>query len=124
MIGGIPALLQAARDFIAGTFEHIDILQLPVLSRPVPTLAETDVKGDASMPSVIASLVRYTRWLSYLGLPALALPAGFVGGLPVAMQLVGRPYSESLLLNAGHIYESLAGTRRNRAPSSTLEPDC
>ena len=105
-----PRLL---REFIEGTFRDIDVLQLPVLSQPVPTLAETDVKGAASMPAVIASLVRYTRWLSYLGLPALSLPARFEE-MPIAMQLVGRPYAESVLLNVGHQYEMLAGNRQHR----------
>jgi aspartyl-tRNA(Asn)/glutamyl-tRNA(Gln) amidotransferase subunit A len=112
------------RDFIANTFGEIDVLQLPVLSRPVPTLAETDVKGGATMPAVIASLVRYTRWLSYLGLPTLSLPAGFDDdGLPVAMQLVARPYSEGLLLNVGHAFESAAGTRLTHTPRGIASAD-
>jgi aspartyl-tRNA(Asn)/glutamyl-tRNA(Gln) amidotransferase subunit A len=35
------------------------------------------------------------------GLPALALPAGFAGGLPVSLSLVGRAFSENTLLAAG-----------------------
>jgi aspartyl-tRNA(Asn)/glutamyl-tRNA(Gln) amidotransferase subunit A len=104
-----PRLL---RDFVDCTFGEIDVLQLPVLSRPVPTLAETDVKGAAVMPEVIASLVRYTRWLSYLGLPGLSLPARF-DRMPTGMQLIGRPYAESTLFNVGHLYERHAGNRRH-----------
>ncbi len=39
------------------------------------------------------------------GLPALALPAGLVEGLPVGVQLIGKPLSEGLLLRAGHAFQ-------------------
>jgi len=105
-------------EFIASTYAQIDVLQLPVLSLPVPTLEETDIKGKPTMPAIFASLVRYTRWLSYLGLPALSMPARF-DGLPVAMQLVGRPYAEALLLNVGNRYEKLAGNRQHAPKLAT-----
>ena len=40
------------------------------------------------------------------GLPALALPCGFsTGGLPLSLQLAGRPFDEATVLRAGHAYE-------------------
>jgi aspartyl-tRNA(Asn)/glutamyl-tRNA(Gln) amidotransferase subunit A len=46
-----------------------------------------------------------TRPFSYLGLPALVVPGGFLDGLPSGFQLVGRPFAEALVLNAGHLYQ-------------------
>ena len=44
-------------------------------------------------------LSRYTRMVSYLDLCALAIPSGLgAGGLPVSVQLIGKPGSEPLLL--------------------------
>jgi aspartyl-tRNA(Asn)/glutamyl-tRNA(Gln) amidotransferase subunit A len=55
-------------------------------------------------------LKRFTTPVNTLGLPALSLPCGFDGaGLPIGMQLIGRPFEEALLLRAGRAYERVAG---------------
>ncbi len=90
-----------------GALTEADVLHAPVLSMPVPTIAETDVKGTPQMPEVIGSIIRCTLPVSYLGLPALSIPAGFTkNGLPTAFQLIGRPFSEARLLALGHAYQS------------------
>jgi aspartyl-tRNA(Asn)/glutamyl-tRNA(Gln) amidotransferase subunit A len=44
--------------------------------------------------------------VNYLGVPALALPCGFDSrGLPISLQLVGRPFSEAKLLAAGRAHQ-------------------
>jgi len=48
------------------------------------------------------------------GLPALSLPCGFVEGLPLAISLVGRPFSENTLLAVGKQYQSVTGWHRKR----------
>jgi aspartyl-tRNA(Asn)/glutamyl-tRNA(Gln) amidotransferase subunit A len=50
------------------------------------------------------------------GLPALSLPCGLASGLPVGLQLLGRPFDEATLLRAGAAYQ--AATRYHElAPS-------
>jgi aspartyl-tRNA(Asn)/glutamyl-tRNA(Gln) amidotransferase subunit A len=39
------------------------------------------------------------------GLPGLSLPCGLAGGLPVGLQLLGRPFDEATLLRAGAAYQ-------------------
>ena len=51
----------------------------------------------------------FTAFANATGLPALALPAGRTHGLPVGMQLVGRPGAEALLLALGLQWESTCG---------------
>ena len=52
------------------------------------------------------------------GLPALTVQAGFTDeGMPVGLEWLGRPWSESRLLALGYAYEQ--GTRHRRAPAST-----
>jgi aspartyl-tRNA(Asn)/glutamyl-tRNA(Gln) amidotransferase subunit A len=41
------------------------------------------------------------------GLPAISLPCGLSSGLPVGLQLLGRPFEEATLLRAGSAYQSL-----------------
>jgi Asp-tRNA(Asn)/Glu-tRNA(Gln) amidotransferase A subunit family amidase len=52
------------------------------------------------------------------GLPAISMPAGFTkDGLPVGMELLGKPWSEPTLLKVAYAYERLAAPRR--APKTT-----
>ena len=48
------------------------------------------------------------------GLPALFLPCGFADGLPVGIQLVGRPFSEALLISLGREYQKRTDWHRRR----------
>lgn len=49
----------------------------------------------------------YTIAVNLAGLPAMSVPAGFLKGLPVGMQLIGNYFSESQLLNAAHQYQQV-----------------
>jgi aspartyl-tRNA(Asn)/glutamyl-tRNA(Gln) amidotransferase subunit A len=103
---------------LAGPLAAADALLLPVLDRPVPTIAETDVGGGTAMAAMLGSLARFTRPVSYLGLPALALPTGKDGrGLPNGFQLVGRPYGEPALLALGAAYQRVVGVPKPVMPS-------
>jgi aspartyl-tRNA(Asn)/glutamyl-tRNA(Gln) amidotransferase subunit A len=62
---------------------------------------------------MIASLTRFTRPISYLGLPALAQPTGFSrAGLPLSMQWVAPPQAEAALFAVGQAFERLRGPAR------------
>jgi aspartyl-tRNA(Asn)/glutamyl-tRNA(Gln) amidotransferase subunit A len=50
------------------------------------------------------------------GLPSLSLPCGFADGLPVAIQLVSRPFTENLLLIAGIAFQKATDWHRRRPP--------
>jgi aspartyl-tRNA(Asn)/glutamyl-tRNA(Gln) amidotransferase subunit A len=110
-----PRLL---RRFVESVFVECDVLCLPTLGIPVPTLAETDVGSAAVMWDKIAVLVRCTAPFNYLGLPALSVPCGFAdNGLPTGFQVVARPFAEASLLRVAHSFEAATDWSR-RAPSS------
>ncbi len=95
-----------AQALLEGAFASCDLLLAPTLRTPVPTAAETDVAADARMAEVVAGVAALTRPLSFLGFPGLVTPVGFDGrGLPIAMQLIGRPRAEATLLRVAHAYE-------------------
>ena len=52
------------------------------------------------------------------GLPALVLPCGFSGNLPVALQIVGAPFTENLLLAIGREFQSHTDWHRRRPPQT------
>jgi aspartyl-tRNA(Asn)/glutamyl-tRNA(Gln) amidotransferase subunit A len=96
----------ARRAFEAAVFERADALYLPLLEFDVPTLADVSFENAAGAEAVVPRITRWTRWISYLGLPALALPIGFSDrGLPVAAQIVGRHFDEAVPLSLGAIYQ-------------------
>ena len=50
------------------------------------------------------------------GLPALVFPCGFADNLPVALQVVGAPFSENLLLSIGREFQARTDWHRRRPP--------
>jgi len=94
------------REFVETVLDKYDVLHIPVITMPVPTIAETEVGASAQIPALVARITRNTRPFNYLGTPALSVPAGFTdNGLPAAFQLVGRPFAEGLLLRVAHAYQ-------------------
>jgi aspartyl-tRNA(Asn)/glutamyl-tRNA(Gln) amidotransferase subunit A len=84
----------------------VDAVLAPVAPAAAPTIAESDVGNSPDTEAMIQRLTRFTRPVNYLGLPSLAIPAGFTGtGLPVGMQLIGRPFDEATLLRAGAAFQ-------------------
>ena len=43
--------------------------------------------------------------INIAGVPAISIPAGFAGGLPVGMQIIGKPLAEETLLKIAYVYE-------------------
>jgi aspartyl-tRNA(Asn)/glutamyl-tRNA(Gln) amidotransferase subunit A len=84
----------------------VDAVLAPVAPAAAPTIAESDVGNSPDAEAMIQRLTRFTRPVNYLGLPSLAIPAGFTAaGLPVGMQLIGRPFDEATLLRAGAAFQ-------------------
>jgi aspartyl-tRNA(Asn)/glutamyl-tRNA(Gln) amidotransferase subunit A len=84
----------------------VDAVLAPVAPAAAPTIAESDVGNSPHAEAMIQRLTRFTRPVNYLGLPSLAIPAGFTAaGLPIGMQLIGRPFGEATLLRAGAAFQ-------------------
>ncbi len=98
-------------------FSQVDVLHVPGTSFPAPTIEAMDVRDSSGFLEVLRSISHCTQPLNYLGLPALSVPAGFAAsGLPVALQLVGRPFGEARLLNLGDAYQREAGWHERVPP--------
>lgn len=104
--------------FGKAVFEKCDAMLAPLVPIPVPTLAETDIGGPSAIASTVPVLTRCGRPINYLGVPSLAIPAGFTAnGLPFGVQLLGRPFAEALLFRIGRAYERECGWHLRRPPA-------
>jgi aspartyl-tRNA(Asn)/glutamyl-tRNA(Gln) amidotransferase subunit A len=83
-----------------------DAVIAPVAPMPAVTIAESDVGNSLDAEAVIQRITKFTRPINYLGLPSLSIPTGFTGkGLPVGMQLIGRPFDEAGLSRIGAAFQ-------------------
>lgn len=104
-------------EFCSQVFSDADVLLTPALPIPVPTITDMTDPHISEEFSRSRLINIYTRPFNYLGLPALTVPCGFTpNGLPVAYQLVGRPFDERTLISVAHAYQSLTDWH-HRAPS-------
>ncbi|MFX0547325.1 amidase [Roseovarius sp. S1116L3] len=98
------------KDFVTRVLRDVDMLHLPVMAVPTPTVEQADPDA-ATGPQVAKELTVMMRVFNYLGLPCLSLPCGMhqsASGaqMPQGFQLVGRPFSEARLLEAGIAYQT------------------
>lgn len=69
----------------------------------------------ASVNERMAAFARFARLFNALGIPVLALPGGFTDdGVPLGLQVAGRPFDENTVLALGVAYEEAAGWYRRR----------
>ena len=69
----------------------VDAMIAPVSPIAAPTIAESDVGNGPDAEAVIQRLTRFTRPINYLGLPSLAIPAGFHPRRSSRRHATGRP---------------------------------
>ena len=87
-------------------FETADVFIAPSCAVPAPPIGASEVDIDGQTVGAREAIARYTRPFNLLGLPVLAVPSGISGeGLPIGVQLVGRPWDEATLLRAGRVVE-------------------
>jgi aspartyl-tRNA(Asn)/glutamyl-tRNA(Gln) amidotransferase subunit A len=103
------------RAFIREVFTEVDVLLTPVIPEPPPAHAALKAATVDEFNARAGLFSRLTRPFNGYGLPALSVPCGFGGtGLPLAFQVVGRPFDEGLLLRLGHAYQEAAGHHLRR----------
>lgn len=87
-------------------FSEVDLLVTPTTPGPAWLIGE---KLDDPLQMYLADI--FTVPVNVAGLPAVSLPCGLSEGLPVGLQLIGRPFDEAGILRAAAAYEQAAGAR-------------
>jgi aspartyl-tRNA(Asn)/glutamyl-tRNA(Gln) amidotransferase subunit A len=72
-----------------------------------PTYPEVAFPLDSHLDDPVSMYLSdiYTVSANLAGIPGISIPCGFSGGMPVGLQLLGRPLDESTLLGAAHVYQ-------------------
>jgi len=94
------------RRYFAEWFRGYDAILLPTVAVPAPPLM--DIDEASPVPAY------FTRPQNYLGLSALAMPAGLHEGLPMSIQIIGKPFAERRILEIGKAYQDETGYHKLR----------
>jgi aspartyl-tRNA(Asn)/glutamyl-tRNA(Gln) amidotransferase subunit A len=100
------------RDF-EQAFAGCDVIATP--TSPIPAFRFGEKTADP-LQMYLADI--FTVPANLAGIPGISLPGGFAGGLPVGLQILGRPFDEATLLRAGHAYQAVTDHHLARPPLS------
>jgi aspartyl-tRNA(Asn)/glutamyl-tRNA(Gln) amidotransferase subunit A len=99
--------LRSRREF-ANVLREVDVLLTPTVPIPAPEIGQRETTIDGYQEAVYSALTRLTGPTNLNGLPSLSIPCGTTSGLPVGLQLIGRPFDEATLYRFGRAYELAA----------------
>ena len=109
-----PDIIQATRrrrvlcQEMAAAMENLDIIVSASQPGEAPRIADLPKWANMEKPS-------FTMPCNVTGFPAISICTGFgEGGLPVSMQLSGKPFTEPTLFRAAHAYEAAMPWRAKR----------
>ena len=112
-----------ARDYLTGqrlraelsrrvwqVMQQVDAILTPTMPIPAPQIGQGIWDYGGARETVQEALIRFAAPFSVTGQPAASVPCGLSRhGLPVALQVVGRPFDEATVLRIAAAYEQAAG---------------
>jgi aspartyl-tRNA(Asn)/glutamyl-tRNA(Gln) amidotransferase subunit A len=120
-IAGLRASLDvSAKDYLRAMRIRRLIQKAPGRTGPAPPIDQPLIPLPGAAPAAPPQASGFSGLVpagNLAGLPALTLPCGFAGRLPVGLQVVGAPFSENLLLAIGKEFQSRTGWHRSRPPA-------
>lgn len=112
-------IARRASEALAATLrrmlEDVDVLAMPAVPVTAPLIGTRTIPFEGRDADLEDVLIAHARVFNLARLPALTHPCGFdSAGLPIGLQLVGRPFDEALLLRAAHAYSTVTEWHKRR----------
>src|SRR5258708_5179469 len=99
--------------------QRVDAFVLPTLPLPALPIEQTgkDIEIDGVIENATAAYLRITMPFNLSGLPAISFPCGFSSqGLPIGLQVAGKPFEEATVLRVAHAYQQLTDWHKREVP--------
>ncbi len=111
------------RDEVTAALRSCDVLVAPTTPIVATAVGQTDVTIEHESYDVRSALTRYTRHFNMSGHPVCSVPCGFTAaGLPIGMQIVGRPFDEATVLRVADAYQRATDWHTRRPPLGADRP--
>ncbi len=105
------------RDEVSAALGQFDVLLAPTTPIVATAVGQTEVTIEHEASDVRSALTRFTRHFNLSGHPACSVPCGFTAaGLPIGMQIVGRPFDEATVLRVADAYQRATDWHTRRPP--------
>jgi aspartyl-tRNA(Asn)/glutamyl-tRNA(Gln) amidotransferase subunit A len=99
-------------------FERIDVLVCPSVPFTATRIGEREVDIEGERFLITPHMIRFTLPFNHTGYPAASVPCGFDrNGLPIGLQIAGRPWEEALVMRVAHAYQQATDWHRRRPPT-------
>ncbi|CAI0401047.1 unnamed protein product [Linum tenue] len=94
-------------------FKKVDVIVTPTTGMTAPVIPPSALKYGETNMQVTAYLMRFVIGPNLLGFPAISVPVGYdKQGLPIGLQLIGRPWAEATILHLAFAIEQLFAEKK------------
>ena len=102
---------------VAQLWRRVDVLVTPATMMAAPHPGERQIHIGNREMSTREAILRLMRPFNLTGLPAISVPCGFTStGLPIGLQIAGKPFDEATVLRVAHAYEQHTDWHRRQPP--------
>ncbi len=99
--------------------QRVDAFVLPTIPVPAVSMEQVgqNIEIDDTIENATTALLRLTMPFNLSGLPAISFPCGFTtDGLPIGLQVAGKPFEEATVLRLAHAYQQLTDWQKRVCP--------
>jgi len=105
------------RREVDAVLARLDVLVAPSTPIAATKVGQNEIEINGERQGVRPSLIRFTRPFNVTGHPAASVPCGLTPeGLPIGLQIVGRPFDEATVLRVADAYQRATDWHRRRPP--------
>ncbi len=103
---------------MADVLTEVDVMAMPTLPLTAQPIGQEMIEIRGQSESLFGAILRNTEPFDLTGLPVLSVPCGFDSdGMPISLQIAGRPFDEDGVLDVGHAYQQESDWHTRRPPA-------